>query len=78
MQTIGMGKWSVVIGAVFAMIAAVYFSDRPTHSTGLVLTAPLIIAPSETEGAMAIWYLKPSPFTIPDRKSGRRRRDRAE
>jgi hypothetical protein len=74
MQTLEIWKLSVVVGAVFMMLAAIYFSGVHALHTGLVLTAPSIVASSETEGAIAVQYLKPSPFATPDRKPSRSRR----
>ena len=60
MQTIEIWKRSVVVGAVFAILADIYFSRLHASYTNLVLTGPSIVAPSETEAAIAVQYLKPS------------------
>ena len=65
MQTIEIWKRSVVVGAVFAILADIYFSRLHASYTNLVLTGPSIVAPSETEAAIAVQYLKPSlPLTF--------------
>jgi hypothetical protein len=71
MQTVEVWKRSVVVSAVFVILAAIYFSGVHASYTDLVLTAPSIVASSETEGAIAVQYLKPSPFAIPYRKPSR-------
>jgi hypothetical protein len=74
-QTVEIWKRSVVLSAVIVILAVIYFSSvHPSSYTDLVLADPSSGASSETEGSIAIQYVKQSPFSIPDQRPGRQRK----
>jgi hypothetical protein len=74
MQTAEIWKRSVMVSAVIVTLAAIYFSGIHASYTDLVLADPSSGASSETEGSIAVQYIKQSPFAIPDRRPSRQRK----
>lgn len=71
MQTVEIWKRSVVVGAIFVILAAIYFSGVHASYTDPALADASSGASSKTEGSIAI---KQSPFAVPDQRPSRQRK----